>query len=172
VLSLDVASRKLLSLKVALPFDLWIQLRRRRSKLCGYFLCGHRNCLRWVGRVHLSRSDDVAADNALDPPQIARLGLCGVRRSDFSRPPSARERGQERGEIRFRWPWRTELAAVGEHDEMTLHRAYFLEQLQRKRCVRDVVYVDGSACKADRSGAAAKCCFHRLGVSSATLLAG
>jgi hypothetical protein len=27
-------------------------------------------------------------------------------------------------------------------------------------------------CKADRSGAAAKCCFHRRGVSSATRLAG
>jgi hypothetical protein len=41
-----------------------------------------------------------------------------------------------------------------------------------KRCVRDVVYVDGAVCKADRSGAAAKCCFHRRGVSSATRLAG
>ena len=42
----------------------------------------------------------------------------------------------------------------------------------RKRCLRDVVYADGGACKADRSGLAAKCCFHRRGVSSATLLAG
>ena len=41
-----------------------------------------------------------------------------------------------------------------------------------KRCVRDVVYVDDTVCKADRSGAAAKCCFHSRGVSSATLLAG
>ena len=46
------------------------------------------------------------------------------------------------------------------------------EKLKRKRCVRDVVYVDGAVCKADRSGAAAKCCFHRRGVSSATRLAG
>src|ERR1019366_7133761 len=44
--------------------------------------------------------------------------------------------------------------------------------LERNRCVRDVVYVDGAVCKADRSGAAAKCCFHRRGVSSATRLAG
>ena len=43
---------------------------------------------------------------------------------------------------------------------------------ESERCVRDVVYVDGSVCKADRSGAAAKCCFHRRGVSSATRLAG
>ena len=44
--------------------------------------------------------------------------------------------------------------------------------LMRKRCLRDVVYADGRVCKADRSGLAAKCCFHRRGVSSATLLAG
>jgi transposase-like protein len=43
---------------------------------------------------------------------------------------------------------------------------------ERKRCLRDVVYADGRVCKADRSGLAAKCCFHRRGVSSATLLAG
>src|ERR1035441_7337332 len=41
-----------------------------------------------------------------------------------------------------------------------------------ERCVRDVVYVDGAVCKADRSGAAAEGCFHRRGVSSATRLAG
>ena len=43
---------------------------------------------------------------------------------------------------------------------------------RRKRCVREVVYGDDGVCRADRSGLATKCCFHRRGVSSATLLAG
>src|ERR1039458_10794989 len=47
-----------------------------------------------------------------------------------------------------------------------------LKRFGGKRCVRDVVYVDGAVCKADRSGAAAKCWFHRRGVRSGTRLAG
>src|ERR1019366_1422348 len=60
-------------------------------------------------------------------------------------------------------PWLTQLSQQA---------IALLEPIYRKRCVRDVVYVDGAVCKADRSGAAAKCCFHRRGVSSATRLAG
>src|ERR1039457_3773741 len=50
--------------------------------------------------------------------------------------------------------------------------AFSKQTLLRKRCVRDVVYVDGPMCSAARSGAASKCCFYRRGVSSASMLAG
>src|ERR1017187_7142277 len=41
-----------------------------------------------------------------------------------------------------------------------------------KRCVRDAGYVGGAMCMLDRSGAAAKCCCQRRGVSSGARLAG
>src|SRR5205823_1721288 len=84
----DVTSRKLLSLEFALPFDLRIQLRR------GWPIWGDGRLrfhlqnfrLRWWRR-HLSWSDRVPMNETLDAPQIARLRLGGVRRTDFTCAP-------------------------------------------------------------------------------------
>ena len=130
--SLDVTSRKLLSLEFALPFDLRIQLRR------GWPIWGDGRLrfhlqnfrLRWWRR-HLSWSDRVPMNETLDAPQIARLRLGGVRRTDFPCSPCARETCQERREIRFVGARGRRLATVRKQNQVALHRAHFLEQLQR-----------------------------------------
>src|ERR1700730_966946 len=96
VTSLDVTSRKLLSLELALPFDLWIQLRRGWPIRGDDRLCFHLHNFLWSWRSHLSWSGGVPMNKTLDTPQIARFRLGRVGRTDFSCSPSAREARQER----------------------------------------------------------------------------
>lgn len=48
----------------------------------------------------------------------------------------------------------------------------FYRWRKRKRCLPGVLACYTAACKSERSGVAAKCCFQSLGVSSATRAAG
>ena len=81
---LDVKSRKLLSLELALLFNLWIQLGHGwpfRGDDRPYFRV---YSFRLRRRSDLSWSDGVSVNKSLDAPQVARFRLYGVRRTHFA----------------------------------------------------------------------------------------
>ncbi len=89
VTPLDVESRKLLSLDLALLFNFWIQLRHGWPIRGDDRLRRHGYNFRLGGRGDLSLSDGVSVNKRVDSPQVAWLRLYGVGRTHFTRPPSA-----------------------------------------------------------------------------------
>lgn len=132
--TVDVKPCKLSALKLALPFDLWVQLKRACQSRTGCNCLARRNFLRGSSR-DLAGRNRFSLCELLDTPQISRLRIRSVCGAYFPRAPRARETCQERGQVLIFGRRREGFVTTCKHDQMALHCPHFLQQLQRVKCV-------------------------------------